>query len=203
MKLFMLKNGLVLAGGAIQGMGMGLFLFPNSIPSGGAGGIAILLNYWFGISNGLALWIVNFSMLLLGIKYFGKAFVLWTIVGMTMTSVSIQFFEQFIQVPQRNIIFDLVLGSVFLGTGIGMLMRQDVSNGGVGVVAMIIASGREILPGKPLLYINCFIFILTAMMIDWKIILFAFSSQWISTKVVDYVCNLTFHQAYTLGWRKK
>ncbi|GGB31427.1 YitT family protein [Virgibacillus dakarensis] len=203
MKQFMIKNALVLTGGAMQGLGMGLFLFPNSIPSGGAGGIAILLNYWFGISDGLALWIVNFSMLLLGVNYFGKRFVLWTIVGITMTSVSIEFFEQSVSVPDRNLMVDLILGSVFLGTGIGMLMRQEVSNGGVGVVALIIASGREILPGKPLFYINCLVFLITAMIIDWKIILLAFASQWISTKLVDYVCNLTFHQAYTLGWRKK
>ncbi|MEN1969456.1 YitT family protein [Lentibacillus sp. N15] len=203
MNQFIIKNGLVLGGGAIQGLGMGLFLFPNSIPSGGSGGIAILLNYWFGISTGLALWIANFSLLLLGIKYFGKAFVLWTIIGITVTSVSVQFFEQYVHVPERNLVFDLVLGSTFLGIGVGMLMRQNVSNGGVGVVAMIIASGREILPGKPLFYINCFVFLITAMVIDWKIIFLAFCSQWISTKVVDYVCSLTFHQTYTLGWRKK
>lgn len=203
MKQFMIKNGLVLAGGAIQGLGMGLFLFPNSIPSGGAGGIAILLNYWFGLSMGLALWIVNFTMLLLGVNYFGKRFVLWTIAGITMTSISVNFFEQNMAIPDRNLILDLVLGSVFLGTGIGMLMRQEVSNGGVGVVALIIAKGKDILPGKPLFYINCLVFVLTAMIIDWRIILLALVSQRISTKVVDFICKLTFYQSYTLGWRKK
>ncbi|MDY0406549.1 YitT family protein [Virgibacillus sp. 179-BFC.A HS] len=177
MREFLIKYGLVLAGGAIQGLGMGLFLFPNSIPSGGAGGIAILLNHWFGISDGLALWIVNSSMLLFGVTYFGKRFVLWTIVGITTTSVSIQFFEQFVFIPDRHLIVDLVLGSIFLGIGIGMLMRQDVSNGGVGVVAMIIAAGKEILPGKPLFYINCFVFFVTAAVIDWKIILLAFPAN--------------------------
>jgi uncharacterized membrane-anchored protein YitT (DUF2179 family) len=64
-KQFMKKLGLVVAGGAIQGLGMGLFLFPNYIPSGGSGGIAVLINYWFHINMGLALWIVNISMLFL------------------------------------------------------------------------------------------------------------------------------------------
>ncbi|MED4474462.1 hypothetical protein [Oceanobacillus caeni] len=32
MNSFMLKFGLVVAGGAIQGLGMGVFLFPHSIP---------------------------------------------------------------------------------------------------------------------------------------------------------------------------
>jgi len=198
-----MKLGLVLIGGAMQGFGMGLFLFPHSIPSGGAGGIAVLFNHWFGISMGLALWIVNFSLLLFGIKFLGKRFALWTVIGITMTSLSVDFFEQHFFVANRNLIFDLLVGSIFLGTGIGILMRQGVSNGGVGVVALVISSGRNILPGKPLFYINCFIFLITAMVVDWKLIILALVSQWISTKLVDIVCQLDLFQSYTLSWKKK
>src|SRR5699024_5987892 len=93
MKELVKKNGLVMVGGTIQGVGMGLFLFPQSIPSGGAGGIAILLNYFFHVDLGPALWIVNFLLLLVGINYLGKWFALWTVVGMTMASLSIHIFE--------------------------------------------------------------------------------------------------------------
>lgn len=92
---------------------------------------------------------------------------------------------------------------MFLGTGIGILMRQGVSNGGIGVVALIISTKRNILPGGPLFWINIGIFIITAMIIDWKIILLALISQWISTKVVNLVMQLSFQQSYTLDWRKK
>ena len=203
MKRFLYKGGLVLLGGAIQGLGMGLFLFPHSIPSGGAGGIAVLLNYLFLIGMGPALWIVNFSMLALAVKYLGKRFVLWTIVGITMTSVSVTFFENNFIIPNRNLLYDLVIGSMLLGCGIGLLMRQGVSNGGVGVIAFMIAHGKNILPGKPLFLINCFIFFVTGAVISWKIILLAFVSQWISTKIVDLICNIKFQKSYTLGWRKK
>ena len=203
MKNFMWKNGLVFAGGAIQGLGMGLFLFPHAIPSGGAGGIAVLLNHWFNISMGLSLWIVNISMLLLAVKFLGKRFALWTITGITISSISIYFFEHNIPISERNLLLDLIIGSVFLGTGIGILMRQGVSNGGVGVIAFLISSGRNILPGKPLFIINCCIFIVTAAVISWKIIVLALISQWISTKLVDLICSIKFYQAYTFSWRKK
>lgn len=198
----MIKFGLVVAGGAIQGFGMGLFLFPNYIPSGGAGGIAVLINYWFHINMGLALWIVNISMLFFGVKVLGKRFALWTVVGITITSISLHFFEQGFS-PERNLIFDVVAGSIFLGTGIGILMRQGVSNGGVGVVALIISTKRNILPGKPLLLVNVCIFLITAIIIDWKIILLALISQWISTKIIDQVCQLALFQSYTIDWRKR
>lgn len=203
MKDFMKKLTFVLAGGTIQGFGMGMFLFPNYIPSGGAGGIAVILNYGLHIDVGVALWIVNFVMLLFGIKILGKRFALWTVLGITITSLSIHFFESNFIIVNRNFVFDLILGSVFLGTGIGLLMRHGVSNGGVGVIALMIAQGRNTLPGKPLFMINCFIFFLTGIVISWQIIILAFISQWISTTVVDYICRVTFSPAYSIGWRKK
>lgn len=187
LQVILKKGGFVLLGGAIQGLGMGLFLFPHSIPSGGAGGIAVLLNYLFNMSMGPALWLVNFSMLIIGVKVLGKRFGLWTFIGITMTSVSIHFFETTIYIDDRNIFYDLVFGSMFLGLGIGLLMRKGVSNGGIGVIAFIIALRRNIPPGKPLFLINCFIFLITAAMINWSIIIFAFLSQWMATSVVDFV----------------
>ncbi len=191
LKSLLVKNGLVLAGGAIQGFGMGLFLFPHFIPSGGAGGITVLLNYWFNISLGTALWIVNFSLLLVGVKFLGKWFALWTIIAITMTSICVDFFEH-IQIENRSLLFDLILGSIFLGIGIGMLMRQRVSNGGIGVIALIISTKRGILPGRPLFWINFLIFLFTAMIIDWKIVLLALISQWISTMTVNIVHQISF-----------
>ncbi|MBN6205423.1 YitT family protein [Ralstonia pickettii] len=202
MKSILVKNGLVLAGGAIQGFAMGLFLFPHFIPSGGAGGITVLLNYWFNISLGTALWIVNFSLLLAGVKFLGKRFALWTIIAITMTSISVDFFEH-IHIENRSLLYDLILGSIFLGVGIGILMRQRVSNGGIGVVALIISTRRRILPGRPLFWINFCIFLFTAMIIDWKIVLLALISQWISTMVVNIVLQLSFQQASPFDWRKK
>lgn len=203
MKEFMQKSGLVLLGGAFQGLGMGLFLFPQSIPSGGAGGLAILLNFYFNISMGPSLWIVNFLLLLLGISYLGKRFAVWTVVGMTVASFTIDFVETTFYIAQRNLVIDLILGSIFLGIGVGILMRQGVSNGGMGVLAYMVAHKTKIPPGKPLFFINCSIFFINAAVISWNIILLAFISQWISTKIVDFFYNYETYQTYTLDWQKK
>ncbi|MFD2630398.1 YitT family protein [Oceanobacillus kapialis] len=198
-----IKTIIVLTGGILQGIGMGLFLFPHFIPSGGAGGIAVLLNYWFHIHTGLALWLVNSSMLLVAVKYLGKRVAVWTVIGITMTSASIAFFEQTVIIGNRNLLVDFFCGSLLLGTGIGLLMRQSVSNGGVGVIALIVAHKRSISPGQPLFWINCSVFIFTAIVIDWKIILLALGSQWIATRIVNLICQLNFYPSYTLSWRKK
>ncbi|MFC0301621.1 YitT family protein [Virgibacillus soli] len=197
------KGLLVILGGSLQGLGMGLFLFPQSIPSGGAGGITIIIHYLLNIPVGIALWIVNFSLIFLGITYLGKRFALWTFIGITITSMTVHFIENLILLPNRNLIIDIVFGSIFLGTGIGILMRQGVSNGGIGVIAILFAYRKDILPGKPLFYMNCFIFFVTAVIVNWKIIFFALISQWISAYMIDYVYTMRIYNSYTFGWRKK
>src|SRR5690625_1144974 len=168
MQAFMKKYGLVMLGGIFQGLGMGIFLFPQAIPSGGAGGIAILLNYFFHFPMGPSLWAVNFGFLLLGVKYLGKRFAVWTVFGMTVASLTIDFSETYLYLTQRNLIVDLIIGSFFLGIGVGLLMRNGVSNGGVGVLAYMISHKMNILPGKPLFIFNCTIFIITAAFIRWN-----------------------------------
>lgn len=203
MKEFFKKYGFVMAGGLIQGLGMGLFLFPHSIPSGGAGGLAVLLNHFLHINMGLALWIVNFSMLVVAIRYLGNSSALWTMFAITVTSFTVSLIERELYSPLGNVWIDLIIGSLLLGTGVGLLLRNAVSNGGVGVIALIIATKRHTLPGRPLFWINTSIFLLTASIISWELIIQALISQWISTKMVDLVYFYNYYQAYSLDWRKK
>src|SRR5699024_7491227 len=116
MKRTIVKGGLVLIGAILQGFGMGIFLFPHAIPSGGAGGMAILVNYWINIRMGPALWIVNFSFLLLGVKYLGKRFALWTFIGITMTSLALLFFVCHLMILTRHILYDMIICLFFIET---------------------------------------------------------------------------------------
>ncbi|WP_186577320.1 YitT family protein [Aquibacillus kalidii] len=196
---------LITCGSFIQGMAMSLFLFPHSIPSGGSAGIAVLLNYWFGVPLSIALWAVNFSLLVAAIYWLGNASTIGTMYAITMTSVSVQLFELNIFVHQAPILIDILLGSATLGIGVGMLLRQQVSNGGMGVLALIVTKYRNVAPGKPLLLLNGFIFILTGSIIQWIIVLEAIFVQFISTKLINIVYNWRFPRIYfpVLSIRKK
>ena len=187
---FLRKYILVTIGAVIQGFAMGVFLFPNYIPSGGAGGFTVLLNYWFGIPLSLALWIMNASMLLFALHYLGGKSTIGTLFGITVTSISVNLFEVSLDSPFSTVSLDLLFGSIFLGTGIAVLLRQGVSNGGVGVIALIIAKYKKINPGKSLFWINGVIFVITGYAIVWEIIIQALICQWISTTIVRWLYNV-------------
>ncbi|GAE34342.1 YitT family protein [Halalkalibacter akibai] len=184
---------LITCGGLIQGMAMAVFLFPHSIPSGGAGGLAVLLNYWLNIPLSFALWLVNFSLLVAAIKWLGNASAIGTMYGITITSLGVHLFSFPLYRPYENVWIDLAFGSVLLGIGVGILLRQGVSNGGMGVIALIIAKIKEIPPGKPLFLLNGSIFVFTASIIAWPIVIQALLSQWVSTRMVDYLFKLDLY----------
>lgn len=187
---FLRKYILVTIGAVIQGFAMGVFLFPNYIPSGGAGGFTVLLNYWFGIPLSLALWIMNASMLLFALHYLGGKSTIGTLFGITVTSISVNLFEVSLDTPFSTISLDILFGSILLGIGIAILLRQGVSNGGVGVIALIIAKYKKINPGKSLFWINGVIFVITGYVIVWEIIIQALICQWVSTTIVRWLYNV-------------
>ncbi|WP_078553981.1 YitT family protein [Bacillus alkalicellulosilyticus] len=194
----------ITCGGIIQGFAMAIFLFPHSIPSGGAGGLAVLINFILSIPIGFALWLVNFSMLVVAIKWLGNGCAIGTMYGITVASLTIYFFNIDMYRPSDYLWIDLIIGSILLGVGVGILLRQGVSNGGMGVLALLFATYRSIPPGKPLFLMNGSIFLVTAFVIDWSIVFLALVSQWLSTKVVDFIYHLKIvPNTVSIGWRKK
>ncbi|AWB46740.1 membrane protein [Paenibacillus sp. CAA11] len=202
------KSLLILAGSMLQGYAMAVFLFPHAIPSGGGAGLAVLLNYGFQIPLSIGLWITNFSFLLLAIKYLGGISAFGTLGVITVTSMSVKVFEVLFHSPFHNVWIDLLVGSVLLGTGISVLYGQGVSNGGIGFVSLAIAKYRGTNPGKSLFWMNGLIFLITAYVIDWAIIIQALICQWLSTRIVSWLHEFPLRRLYpsflpAQGWRKK
>lgn len=185
---------------------MGIFLFPNSIPSGGAGGLTVLFHYFFNIPLSIILWIINASMLLFAIHFLGSSSAVGTLFGITITSLVVNISQTYLSTPFSNVWMDMLIGSLILGTGIGILLRQGVSNGGIGVIALIISKYKNINPGKPLFWINGVIFVITAYIIDWRIVIQALVCQWLSTQIVAFLYNLKIPITIStpaFAWRKK
>ncbi|MCL6574113.1 MAG: YitT family protein [Bacillus sp. (in: Bacteria)] len=204
MKKTLLTYFCLFFGATLQGMSMSLFLFPHSIPSGGAAGLAILINYWFHLSLGFSLWLANIVFLIFALKYFGYKWTLLTILSVATTSTTVSFLTA--QVPHLhfNILVDILCGSVFFGVGVGLLLRVGASSGGMVIPALMIASYKNWSPGKVMMGINLFIFLLTALVIDYYIVIFAIICQFFSTNIIDYIYQLKFQEIkfFTTNWRK-
>jgi uncharacterized membrane-anchored protein YitT (DUF2179 family) len=195
----------LLLGAILQGMSMSLFLFPHSIPSGGAAGLAILMNHWFHLSLGLSLWLANVVFLLFALNYFGYTWTFRTIFSVATTSTTISILTSQIALPHVHIYLDILGGSIFFGTGVGLLIRVGASSGGMVIPALMIASYKNWSPGKVMMGINLLIFLLTALVIDYKIVVYAIICQFFSTNIIDFIQEFKLQKVsiLTLNWRKR
>lgn len=201
----LLSHICLLLGAFLQGMSMSLFLFPHSIPSGGAAGLALLMNHWFHLSLGFSLWLANIVFLLFALKYFGFSWTLRTIISVGITSTTITLLTSQIALPHVHIFLDILSGSLFFGIGVGLLIRVGASSGGMVIPALMIASYKNWSPGKVMMGINLLIFLLTALVIDYKIVIYAVICQFFSANIIDFIYGLEFQKGSNLSlyWRKR
>ncbi|MCQ6276107.1 YitT family protein [Bacillus sp. V3B] len=195
----------LLFGALLQGLSMSLFLFPHSIPSGGAAGIAILLNHWFGLSLGFSLWLANIVFLFFALNYFGFTWTFRTIISVGTTSTTVTILTSQVSLPHVHIFLDILGGSILFGIGVGLLIRMGASSGGMVIPALMIASYKNWSPGKVMMGINFFIFLLTSLVIDYKIVVYAIICQFVSTTIIDFIYHFKFQTISILSssWRRR
>ncbi|OEH91578.1 YitT family protein [Bacillus solimangrovi] len=185
MNIFYTKAIGLTIGAAIQGLAMALFFFPHAISSGGAAGISIILNALFDIPHATTLWLLNIVMLFIAVKWLGKQSAIWTIYCVTVTSFVVSHLS--LEGPINSVVFDLAVGSVIFGVGIGILFRLGASSGGMDILALIISKASKKPAGRILFWINTIILLMTGFVVNVQVIFFALLSQWVSTRIIDII----------------
>ncbi|OIU72057.1 YitT family protein [Rossellomorea aquimaris] len=190
----LLKSVILLIASVIQGSAMAIFLFPHFIPSGGAASVSVLLNYLFQVPFSITLWVLNAGLLIAAVKWLGKSNALWTLFCVTVTSFTVNLISPHMSYPLTNVITDMGIGAVLFGIGIGILFRMGASSGGMDILALIISKLRGKSPGRTLFFINGSLLLLTGMVVDLKVILYALICQFIGTRILDKVYKFEFRQ---------
>jgi uncharacterized membrane-anchored protein YitT (DUF2179 family) len=177
----------------IQGIAMTFFLFPHFIPSGGAASLAVLLNYLLDTPYSVTLWVLNASLLLSAAKWLGKSSVFWTLFCVSITSITIDSLTPLVSEPLNSVLLDLFIGAIVFGIGVGILFRMGASSGGMDILALIISKARGCAPGRTLFYINGSLLLVTGIVVDWKVIIYAIICQMIGTRIIDFIYKMEFN----------
>lgn len=124
-----LKNCLsILLGSAILSFGLYNVHSISGVTEGGVLGLTLLLEHWFGISPSVTGLILNGLCYLLGFKMLGKEFIAYSVVAGGGFSLFYAVFEQFPPLWPRLADMPLiaaVVGSLFVGIGVGLCVRAN------------------------------------------------------------------------------
>jgi uncharacterized membrane-anchored protein YitT (DUF2179 family) len=136
------KTGVIILGSILLSIGINFFLVPFELLDGGIIGIGLIIKYLTGVKAGLAIILLSIPIFALA-WFFNKSYFFNGLHGMLFSSFVIDLLApwQFIIVPDITIppVFSSILGGIFVGLGIGIMLRHDTSTGGTDLLAQFLS----------------------------------------------------------------
>ena len=123
-------------GCVIGAMAYPLFLIPNNIAPGGLTGLATILNYFFSLPVGTISLMLNIPLFILGFKSVGKSFAFRSLIATVLFSLFIDILP--FKAVTNNPLLASLYGGIFLGFGLGLILRGGGTTGGTDMVARLI-----------------------------------------------------------------
>ena len=130
----------LLLGSAILAFGLFNVHSQSRITEGGVLGTTLLLQHWFGISPSISEAVLDVCCYLLGLKYLGKSFLRYALTGGFALSYAL--FERMgYMLPSMldQPLLAAVVGGLFVGVGVGLVVRVGGAAGGDDALALVIA----------------------------------------------------------------
>lgn len=178
-----LTFGIVLAALSLES-----FLVPNLILDGGVTGVSMILSQLTPLPLSLFILILNIPFVYIGYKNLGSRFLVKAIYSMIMFSIVLSLFHN---IPEftEDILLATVFGGLFLGLGVGLVIRFGGCLDGTESVAMVLSRKTSLSVGQVVLIFNLFIYTLAGFIFGFDRALYSLLTYFITFKVIDMVAE--------------
>jgi len=190
-KRYLLEYVYIFLGTLSLSFGTVTLLSPNEIITGGGIGIALLINYIFpSLTLGTLIALVSAPFIILGYIYFGKKYTYKTFFAMILLSLTTDFFREVLHLKPLvdDILLGTIFGGIFIGLGVGFIMKGRSSTGSTSVVGELVAMKTKFKVSEVLLSIDAFILFSSIFVYgDMKKSLYSMLGVYVTSKVIDMV----------------
>ncbi|MBM3313920.1 YitT family protein [candidate division WOR-3 bacterium] len=180
----------IIIGSAVMALAYSLFLIPHHIVPGGAGGVAMILNYFFATPVGLVILVINLPLFVLGIRVIGRAYGVKSILGVALSSLMIDGFTYVLHLGPAtdNKILACIFGGILLGAGLGLVFRGGGSTGGSDIAGQVLHRYTSLSTGTAILVVD-FIVITAAGLAfgQFELALYGYLNLYLQTRAIDLV----------------
>jgi len=173
--------------------GMYFFLMPSNLATGGANGLAIVLNYFVPVLPvGIIMVMINIILFITAFIVIGKTFGIKTIYASLMVSLLVYALELIYPMNEPltgDILLELIFGIVISGVGMGIVFNQNASTGGTDISAKIINKFFHIHLGKAVFLSDILITIFSGFAFGMNKAMYAMLGVLINSFVIDYIID--------------
>ncbi len=140
-------------GSVLLGIGINGFIVPFHLLDGGMIGISLLVKYVWGYKVGLTIIILSVPIYLLAWKLERRYFIN-SVHGLLVSSFIIDLLSPLRGMFSVSVMEGSVIGGLFIGTGIGWMLRHETSTGGTDLIALFLSRWFSINVGMVIFLID-------------------------------------------------
>ncbi|MGN1124859.1 MAG: YitT family protein [Candidatus Gastranaerophilaceae bacterium] len=172
-------------GALIAAFALECFLLPNDIIDGGVIGLSMMTSYITKWNLGLIIVIFNIPFIYLALQKMGKKFVFNVFYGIMMLALFLNLLSGYkvTEVPLLATVF----GGIILGTGVGLILRNDGALDGTEILAIRLAKRFGFSVGEIIMFFNVFIYTAAGTLYGWDSAMYSILTYFIVYKVIDVV----------------
>ena len=189
------RVGLIALGAMIATFGIHNIHQQTGITEGGVIGLMLFVEHWLGISPAFITPVLDLTCYLLAFKYLGGRFIKISALSTLSVSLFYKLWEQFPpMLPDLSAhpLAAAVLGALFVGIGVGIIVRQGGSSGGDDALALTISRVTRWRLARCYLFTDLVVLLLSLSYIPVRRIAFSLVTVTLSSWLIDRVQDFSF-----------
>lgn len=191
------RVGLILLGAMIATFGIHNIHQQTGITEGGVIGLMLFVEHWLGISPAFITPVLDLSCYLLAFKYLGGGFIKISAISTLSVSLFYKLWEQFPPMLPDLSAYPLaaaLAGALFVGVGVGIIVRQGGSSGGDDALALTISRVSGWRLSRSYLFTDLVVLFLSLSYIPLSRIVFSLITVTLSSFLIDRIQGFTFRR---------
>jgi uncharacterized membrane-anchored protein YitT (DUF2179 family)/predicted metal-dependent HD superfamily phosphohydrolase len=169
------------------------FLVPNKFFDGGVTGLSLLTHELYHLNLAVVIGLFNLPLVIISYFSVGRNFAVKTFISVILLGISLTLMPDYALTQDKLLI--AVFGGVFLGIGIGLVMRAGAALDGIEVLALYTLKRTSFTITEIILGLNILIFTIAALKFGIETALYSILTYFAATRSIDYVVEGL--QAYT------
>ncbi|MEK3882008.1 YitT family protein [Paenibacillus sp. PL2-23] len=187
------KLASIMLGAALISFGLSNIHQQASLTEGGVLGLTLLLHHWLGISPSLASFLLDSLCYVLAFRLLGKVFLQISILASLCLAAFLQLWE--LCPPLLANISDYpwiaaLAGGLFIGIGVGLVVRQGGSSGGDDALALVISKAWRVRLSLAYLATDLTVLLLSLSYIPIHRMAYSLVAVVVSSIIIDFVQNV-------------
>lgn len=176
----------IIVGSFIFALAVNIFVIPNELGEGGVTGLTIIAYYLYEWSPGLVNLVLNAFLLAVGYKFLSKNTTIYTIIATLFNSLFLHLTMDW-SISSDEIVVNTIFGGLFIGVGIGLIIRVGGTTAGSTILASIAHKYFGWSLSYGLLFFDLIVVLSSYFVIGAEKLMLTIIMLYIATKVMEFI----------------